>query len=41
MYYNARFAGRKKDAIGVSRWISTTIKADNEEAASLALYDRF
>ena len=39
--YKAKFVGRTVGAIGIKYEITTTVTAENKEAAHLALYDRF
>lgn len=41
MKYNATFIGREVGAIGISYNITATVEGANEEAARLALYDRY
>lgn len=39
--YTARFTGREVGAIGITYYIVTEVNAENEEKATLALYDRY
>ena len=39
--YTAKFTGRKVGAIGIFYPITTTVQAENEEAARLKLYDKY
>lgn len=39
--YEIEFYGRLKGAIGIFYTITDTVQAENEEAAILALYDKY
>lgn len=39
--YTAIFTGRQVGAIGITYYIVTEVKGENEEKATIALYDRY